>query len=74
MEMLAILIVLVIIAVWYGLFDAVEVAAEMATDEVKVAAAERKATNIDRIAGISIDAEKAKKASENLAQIRSIKL
>lgn len=67
-------LLLIGIALWFGLFKPVETVAHAIDDEVSVFAAERKATNVDRLSEIDISEEKVKTAQSNLAKLNAIKL
>ena len=71
---LIIIAVVILVAVWYGLFKPVETVAHAIDDEVQVLAAERKAENIGRLAELTVTDESVKSAQDNLAKLNSIKL
>ena len=71
---LIVLAVIILVAVWYGLFKPVETVAHAIDDEVQVLAAERKAENISRLSELKVSEEQVKSAQENLARLSSIKL
>lgn len=67
-------LLIVAVAVWYGLFKPVETLAHAADDEVQVLYAERKAENINRLTALDVKDEDVKRAKDNLAKLNSIKL
>jgi hypothetical protein len=71
---LIIIAVVILVAVWYGLFKPVETVAHAIDDEVQVLAAERKAENIGRLSEIKVTDEQVKAAQSNLSRLSSIKL
>lgn len=74
MEVLAILVVVVVVGIWYGLFRPVETAFVALDEEVSRLAAERKSINVKRINKIELTNDEAKQAEETLARLRKIKL
>lgn len=73
MELLAI-VVLVVVAVWYGFFRPVETIAHAIDDEVQVLAAQRKADHVESLKNISVAVKDVEVAKANLDLLRSIKL
>lgn len=71
---LVVLAVIIVVAVWYGMFKPVETIAHAIDDEVSVLAAERKADHVATLKGISLTKEDVASAQANLEMLRSIKL
>ena len=72
MELAIIVIVLLGVAIYYGLFDSVQVAADMATDEIKDKRRDQKERLIKSNAKRDINADLVAKAKENMALIDTI--
>lgn len=74
MEIVILAVLVVIVAAYYGLFNAVEIAADMATNELKDKARDQKERLIDTNAKRNIDADTVAKAKENMMLMDSIEL
>ena len=74
MEILGLVIILVAVAMWYGLFDSVERGARMADRRIAQYERDQKISLIKENANAEIDSEVVSKAKANMALIDSIDL